>query len=355
MVETVRKTATVAVIGHFGIGLDGTDGQTIKTRVVTAALDKHFGENDVLRIDTHGAKIASLLKAPLQVLKSLKKAKNVVILPAQNGIRLFVPLLTIFRRFFKGRKLHYSVIGGWLPEFLKDKTGLEKKLKKFDGIYVETNTMKNALEARGFANIFVVPNCKELAVLKKEELVYPNGEPYALCTFSRVMKQKGIEDAVNAVKAVNEKCGRTVYTLDIYGQVDAGQVEWFENLKTTFPEYVRYRGLVEFSGSVEVLKNYFALLFPTLFYTEGIPGTIIDAYAAGIPVVSAKWQSFSDVVDDGVTGIGYEFGKFEDLVSILSDIAENPQKLTDLKEICIKKAERFLPATALKVLFEKMA
>ena len=355
MVETVKKTAKVAVIGHFGAGLDGTDGQTIKTRVVTAALDKQFGENDVLRIDTHGSKLAGLVKAPFQVVKALKKARNVIIFPAQNGIRIFVPLLTFFKKFFKGRRLHYSVIGGWLPEFLKDKPGLEKKLKKFDGIYVETNTMKNALEARGFANIFVVPNCKELAVLKKDELVYPSGEPYALCTFSRVMQQKGIEDAVNAVKAVNEKYGRIVYTLDIYGQVDAGQVEWFENLKANFPDSVRYRGLVEFSGSVEVLKNYFALLFPTLFYTEGIPGTIIDAYAAGIPVISAKWQSFPDVVDDGATGIGYEFGKFEDLVSILSDIAENPEKLNDLKENCIKKAEQFLPETALEVLFEKMA
>jgi hypothetical protein len=57
-----------------------------------------------------------------------------------------------------------------------------------------------------------------------------------------------------------------------------------------------------------VLKDYFALLFPTHFYTEGIPGTVIDAYAAGIPVISAKWESYSDVIDEGVTGIGYKDG-----------------------------------------------
>lgn len=351
----MKKRAKVAVIGHFGFGLNYLDGQTVKTKIVTAALEEKYGKDAVLKTDTHGSGISKLIKAPFQVFRALKNAQNVVILPAQNGVRIFVPLLTIFRRFFKGRKLHYAVIGGWLPEFLSDKRGLAKKLKKFDGIYAETNTMKSALESVGFENIFVMPNCKELGVLKKDELVYSDGEPRALCTFSRVMKEKGIEDAVDAVKAINEKFGRTVYTLDIYGQVDAGQTEWFDALQATFPEYIRYRGLVDFSGSVEVLKNYFALLFPTRFYTEGIPGTIIDAYAAGIPVVSARWQSFSDVVDDGVTGIGYDFGKTEELLSVLENCAEKPEILTNLKENCIKKAEEFLPKTALKVLLEKMA
>lgn len=351
----MKKRAKVAVIGHFGFGLKFLDGQTVKTKIVTAALEEKYGKDAVFKTDTHGSGISKLIKAPFQAFRALKNAQNVVILPAQNGVRIFVPLLTIFRRFFKGRRLHYAVIGGWLPEFLRDKRGLEKKLKKFDGIYAETNTMKSALESAGFENVFVMPNCKELGVLKKDELVYSDGEPRALCTFSRVMKEKGIEDAVDAVKAINEKFGRTVYTLDVYGQVDAGQTEWFEALKATFPDYIRYRGLVDFSGSVEVLKNYFALLFPTRFYTEGIPGTIIDAYAAGIPVISARWQSFSDVVDDGVTGIGYGFGKTEELLSVLENCAEKPEILTNLKENCIKKAEEFLPEAALKVLLEKMA
>ena len=52
------------------------------------------------------------------------------------------------------------------------------------------------------------------------------------------MKEKGIEDAVNAVKTVNEHFGRTVYTLDIYGQVDSAQTEWFNELENTFPSYI---------------------------------------------------------------------------------------------------------------------
>lgn len=199
-----KRKARVAVIGHFAFGKECLDGQTVKTRIVTDELGKQLGNENVLKIDTHGGKI-TLLKAPFQALKALKKCKNVVILPAHNGLRVYAPLLTFFRKFFKKRKLHYVVIGGWLPEFLQKRKRLAKKLKSFDGIFVETNTMQNALEKQGFTNIVVMPNCKDLKILKPEELVYPTGEPYKLCTFSRVMKEKGIEDAVNAVKEVNEE------------------------------------------------------------------------------------------------------------------------------------------------------
>mgnify|MGYP002519543662 CR=1 FL=1 len=32
-------------------------------------------------------------------------------------------------------------------------------------------------------------------------------------------------------------------------------------------------------------------------YTEGVPGTIIDAYAAGLPIISAKWLNYGDILD----------------------------------------------------------
>lgn len=344
----------LSVIGHFGFGRNFSDGQTIKTKIITKELDKNFGESEVLKIDTHGAKLISLLKAPFQAVKALKRANNVIIFPAHNGVKIFVPLLTFFRKFFKKRKLHYVVIGGWLPEFLKNKPKLTKKLKKFDYIYVETTTMQNALAEQEVANVVVMPNCKNLKILDASELVYPNGVPYRLCTFSRVMKEKGIEDAVDAVTTINERYGKIIYTLDIYGQVDANQTEWFENLKQEFPEYINYCGLADADKSVEVLQNYFALLFPTRFYTEGIPGTIIDAYSAGVPVISAKWESFSDVVDNGITGSGYEFGNVDELKAVLLKIADEPKIILDMKQACIEKAKHYCPETALTVLINNL-
>ena len=348
-----KGKARVAVIGHFAFGKECLDGQTVKTKIVTDELYKQLGSDEVLKLDTAGGK-GTLLKAPFQCLKALKTAKNVIIFPAHNGLRVYVPLLSFFRKFFKNRKLHYVVIGGWLSEFLKTRKSLAKKLKRFDEIYVETNTMKRALEEQGFTNIVIMPNCKDLKILKPEELIYPTGEPYKLCTFSRVMKEKGIEDAVNAVKEVNEEAGRTIYTLDIYGQVDSAQVQWFEDLKTTFPDYINYKGVVDYDKSVDVLKNYFALLFPTRFYTEGIPGTIIDAYAAGVPVVSAKWESFSDIIDEGATGFGYEINNVFDLTKHLENVVYNTKCISDLKLNCLEKSRYYLPCSIVKILIEKL-
>lgn len=343
---------TACVIGHFGFGHNLLNGQTIKTKILTEELEKRFPD-DILKIDTHGG-IKSLIKAPFHVFKALKSCKNVIILPAHNGLRVYAPLLTLMKCFFCGRKLHYAVIGGWLAPFLDSKKGLEKRLKKFDGIYVETRTMKNALEEKGFENIFVMPNCKELGIIPSEALSLYHCEPYKLCTFSRVMKEKGIEDAVNAVKAANEKLGRTVYSLDIYGQVDQGQTAWFEELQKSFPEYVKYGGLVPFDQSVEVLKDYFALLFPTRFYTEGIPGTVIDAYAAGVPVISARWESFADIIDDGVTGIGYTIECVDELVSILENVSLFTDSVDSMRKNCLEKAKMYLPKNAVNVIVERM-
>ena len=344
----------VSVIGHYAYGLEYLDGQTIKTKIITNELCKKYGNEAVLKFDTHGG-AKTLLKAPIYVWGALKKSNNVIILPAHNGLRIFGRLLPLFKLFFKKRKIHYVVIGGWLPKMLESKKGLAKSLKKFDGIFVETNTMKKALEIQGFENVHIMPNCKELTPLSLNELVYQDEAPYKLCTFSRVMKEKGIEDAIDAVKTINLEYGKTIYTLDIYGQVDPTQNEWFDKLKMELPDSIKYCGLVPFDKSVEVLKNYFALLFPTRFYTEGIPGTIIDAYAAGIPVISARWQSFNDIIDDYATGIGYEFNNTDDLKRKLLDITKCTEDINALKLNCLKKSKQFLPNEAIKIIVEQLS
>lgn len=342
----------VCVLGHFGFGLKMLNGQTIKTKIITEELERQLGHNEVMKIDTHGG-LSSLPRVFCHMFLAFKSCGNVVILPAHNGVRMLAPLCRFFNVIFK-RKIHYIVVGGWLPEFLSKRIKLAKCLKKFSGIYVETKTMKEALQKMGFNNLYILPNCKKLNVLLEDELVYPKGIPYRLCTFSRVMKEKGVETAVDAVNKVNNILGYTAYSLDIYGQVQPESETWFESLKCKFSKCIKYCGTVDADKSVDVLKNYFALLFPTHFFTEGIPGTIIDAYAAGIPVLSSKWESYSDLIDDGATGIGYEFNDDKGLEDLLLRVARSPDQLLDMKLSCIKKAKDYLPAEAMKLLADKI-
>lgn len=343
----------LSIIGHFAFGKNYLDGQTIKTKIMTDELELQLGKEQVVKFDTHG-KYKTLLKAPFQVIKALKRSKNVLIFPAHNGLRVFAPLLSFFKKFFKGRRLHYSVIGGWLPELLKHKKRLIKSLNRFDGIYVETNTMKNAIEELGVKNVYVVPNCKKLHVLSNEELIYPSSMPYKLCTFSRVMREKGIEDALNAVTFINKKYGKVILTLDIYGQVDSAQEEWFELLQKDFPEYIRYCGVVDYDNSTNVIKDYCALLFPTHYDGEGFAGTLIDAMAAGVPVITSDWKYNSDIVKDGKTGFIYCTHNQEELVAKIELMIERQTVWCDMKSNCLKEAMKYLPEKVIGIIVEKL-
>lgn len=338
----------IAVLGHFGIGKTLLNGQTVKSNNLADSLQKHT-KIEIQKIDTHGwqrtpFKLFGLIRS------AFKSCDAIVMLPAHNGVRVFAPILFHFKKRYK-KKIFYDVIGGWLPDFLKSKHSLAKTLKAFDGIWVETSTMKSRLCQMGFQNVEVVRNFKSLRPLKESELIYSEKYPLELCTFSRVMEEKGIAIAVNAVKNANKQLGYTAFSLDIYGQIDEAQTQWFDELKNGFPDYISYRGCIDSNESVEVLKSYFALLFPTRFYTEGIPGTIIDAYAAGIPVISAKWESFSDIINSQ-TGIGYGFDDTEEFEAILLNVANNPSSLSGKKVNCLRESEKYRAETVIKQITE---
>ena len=336
----------VCIIGHFGFGDNMANGQTIKTKSVTTELENQLGVDQVIKIDTHGG-VKVLPKIVFQMVNAFKKCKNIVILPAQNGIKVFVPLCNVLNKVFH-RRLHYVVIGGWLNDFLDDNKYLEKKLRSFKGIYVETNAMRMVLIERGFCNIYIMPNFKNIKILSEAELIYRTSEPHKLCTFSRVMKEKGIGEAIDVVSFINEKYNRTVFTLDIYGQVDSEQIEWFENLKSSFPPYVSYKGLVPYDRSVEVLKEYYALLFPTYYAGEGFAGTLLDAMAAGVPAVASDWKYNSEIVIPGKTGYLFRTNDFK-------SFCDNVEKSLDdswnkMKQTCIEEAGYYSPDKAISVL-----
>lgn len=339
----------IAIVGHFGVGLNLANGQTIKTKIVTEAIQKQR-DDSVYIIDTHGGAKA-IIPVILKLVYAMTNSENIIIMLTENGLKICVPVLILLNKVFN-RKLHYVVIGGWLPKFLNGRLGLLKQLKKFNHIYVETNTMRVALEKMGFNNILVMPNCKELTILNKEQLEYTNQKPLKICTFSRVMKEKGIQDLIEAIEEINRD--EVIYELDIYGQINQSQKDWFEKMMEKLPDYIRYGGIIPFDQSVETLKKYYMLIFPTKFYTEGIPGTIIDGYAAGIPVLSSKWESFSDVVDENITGIGYEFGKQEELIKSLKKCSNEIETINHMKENCLDKSSSFTLEMAMKCLIDNL-
>ena len=174
-----------------------------------------------------------------------------------------------------------------------------------------------------------------------------------LCTFSRVMREKGIEDAAKAVTTVNAELGYRAFSLDIFGQIDSRQTEWFEDLQKTFPDYIHYVGLVPFDKSVETLKSYYMLLFPTYYEREGFAGTLIDAYSAGVPVIASDWRYNPEIVNENV-GYVYNTGNQSEFVKLLKKAAVNVAAMLQKKRLCLLEAEKYKVDEAIKVLLNQI-
>lgn len=345
-----KPSYQACVFGHMLTNLDG--GQTIKTLTLVNELEKCLGNDELVKIDTSGG-IKRVVFLLVDLFKYMRKSANVIVLPGQNGLRIIAPMISFFNLFFH-RRIHYIVIGGWLPQFLIKRKSLSAILRKFDGIYVETNSMKNALEAQEFANVIVMPNCKNVDILTEEELVYASAEPLKVCTFSRVIKEKGIEDAIHAVNAANNKIGKIAYCLDIYGEVGELQREWFRTIEKNFGEQIVYKGFLDSNRSVEVLKNYYALLFPTYYEGEGFAGTIIDAFASGVPVVASDWKYNSEIIEDGCDGVIIPARNVCALADKLVEIYENMDLWNAMKPNCLNRAREYLSENVIKVLMERL-
>lgn len=330
------------ICGPFDFSEQGTGGQSVKTREFYYALCESIGEDHIRILESTNYK-RDPLKFFLDYISLLHNCENIVLFPAQNGIRIFAP----FSAWFKKGKVHYAVIGGWLPQLLQKEPYIKKYLNNFDTILVETNVLKRALESQGLLNVKRLVNFKRLVPIPEKDLRIHN--PLRLCYFSRVTKEKGIEDAIDVVSTMIDRGYSCLF--DIYGPVTPEYEKEFEKLRKNLPNGIRYCGKVAPEKSIETLKEYDIQLFPTHYPTEGIPGSILDSYFAGVPVLAAKWNSFDDVIIEGKTGIGYEQGDNHDFYVKLNWLTENITEIETMKRNCLKEAIKYTPQVVIQRFF----
>ena len=323
-----------------------TNGQTIKSVSILSELKKHV--NKVNIIDTN--KKLDRLLCPFRLFFCAFYSSDIIVLLATRGLKITTPFLRLAQLLFH-IKIHYVVIGGWLPTFLKKHQRLKKSIAKFDYIYVETKSMNENLLNSGFMNVYVMPNFKEITVLKKAKEYRDNR--FKFCTFSRVMKEKGISDAIEAI--INLKKKGYDCSLDIYGPIDDNQKEWFHGLKKTFPEYISYRGVVEPFNTTTVLSNYYCLLFPTYYEGEGFAGTIIDAMSAGLPIICSDWKYNREIITDGITGYLHTPNDSSSLEKCAEKIINNRDARDSLSSRCLIECLSYSPSNSFKVLLDNLS
>lgn len=303
----------IGVWGQFGNGGKIADGQAVRTTIITNELRRRYGDESVKSVNTNAWR-----KNPVRFLLSsislLRKSEVFIIAPADNGFKVFVPILDFFNRLFR-RKILYVVIGGFLPGLLRAKPRYIKMVNRFSGLFVQTENIRKDLEEIGVKKLHILSNPKRLNTLKEEDVKVVEDDKIKVCVFSRIYTDKGVEDAIEAVKLANKSLGGNYITMDMYGLVPAFYKERLQEILDQNKGLVQYNGIIDYDKTVKTLSNYFVMLFPTYYHGEGFPGNVIDAYNSALPIIATDWLYNSDVVLDNKTGL---------LVSI-----KNPQALSE--------------------------
>ena len=339
----------IAIIGHFGGKKTYNDGQTVKTIAIYDAL-KRYGVKSIDKVDTYFIR-NNPLKFCGQFIKSLILDKQYIVLLSDKGRRILFPVLYVMCKL--GKEVYHYGIGGRLAREVENNRKWKKYVAGFKANWMESVELAEQLQKQGITNAVFLPNFKKITILHEEDLKVEYIEPYRLCTFSRVMEEKGIEDAIVAVQAINSEIGRKIVELDIYGPAEERYLQRLNGILEK-SDSCRYCGVVPANESVETLKDYYVLLFPTHWRHEGIPGTIIDALSAGIPVISRKWQYCGEMLQHKVTGYLYDFDEPELLKDRILYAISHVSETVGMKKNCLQKAYQYSEDYVMAQVIEQM-
>lgn len=151
--------------------------------------------------------------------------------------------------------------------------------------------------------------------------VAPKGVPLVVLV-SRMLHSKGIGDFVGAARRLRLEGVKARFAL--VGDPDP------DNADSITEQQLRawhYEGAVEYWGRREdipdVLRGAAVACLPT-FLPEGVPKSLIEAAACGLPIVTSDIPGCRELVADGVSGLLVPFKQQESLAAALRTLINDP-------------------------------
>lgn len=302
----------VVVIGAFGYINNQLDGQTIKTRNVYQLLQERY-DGRVDKIDTQSFK-----RKPWVIFETLfllLRCKTLVILPCLNNLTYFFPVVYVLSKIFCFEIVSIC-IGGWQVEYFMGnelfkahpkQLKYSKRIKAFLPEMAKVD--KDLKELLDFKNTEVFPNFRRFAL---KDISEENSDELGLVFMARINKTKGYRTIFQVIDRLQSSSSKVSMTF--YGQVAEEDRNDFEGLIEKYKSVVSYKGALKPEVIQQTLSQYDVMLLLTQYYTEGFPGSILDAYIAGVPVIVTEWKHSHEFIDEGNTGFIVPFGECVDEV-----------------------------------------
>lgn len=117
----------------------------------------------------------------------------------------------------------------------------------------------------------------------------------------RLTKEKNLEFLIKAFKEVREKIPATTLVLTAQGPLENDLKKLAVKLGFSLEQDVIFTGAHPFETVVDIYHSSDLFVFSSVTETQGL--VLIEAMAAGLPVVAVKANGVLDMVDDGVNGI----------------------------------------------------
>lgn len=151
--------------------------------------------------------------------------------------------------------------------------------------------------SRGIQSKLILPT-KALGKLPRD----CNGN-VKLLFVGRIEPDKAPDVAINALDRLRTEYGRGDIKLDIVGQGSSGYISSLENLvsELKLEKNVRFLGWLEHSAVLDLYSDYDALLFPSR-WVEPLGGTVLEAMARGLPVISSRRGGPLEIINDRENG-----------------------------------------------------
>ena len=136
---------------------------------------------------------------------------------------------------------------------------------------------------------------------------YPNGDTVDFVFVSRIMKEKGIDQYLDAAKEIRKRHPETRF--HICGFCEQAYEQELQELNEDGT--IIYHGLVK--DMAAIYRQMSCTIHPT-YYPEGLSNVLLESASSGRPIITTNRSGCREVVDDGVNGYVVEEKNSQDLI-----------------------------------------